>query len=58
MTQDEKEMEHRMTFHKFLREHASLSPSRKGLVPIAWIVTLCWFSSGSGRGGYRQLDIR
>ena len=50
MTQSEKEMEHRMTFHKFLREHARLSPAKKGLVPIAWIVTICWFFFGIGPG--------
>jgi len=50
MTQNDKEMKHRMTFHKFLREHASLSPAKKGLVPIAWIVTVCWFFFGIGPG--------
>ncbi|MCP5416825.1 MAG: sodium:solute symporter family protein [Chromatiaceae bacterium] len=50
MTQNEKEMEHRMIFHKFLREHASLSPNKKGWVPVAWIITLCWFFFGIGPG--------
>ncbi|HXK58033.1 MAG TPA: sodium:solute symporter family protein, partial [Gammaproteobacteria bacterium] len=48
--QNEKEMEHRMIFHKFLQEHASLSPGKKGLIPIAWIVTICWFFFGIGPG--------
>ncbi|OUD15418.1 sodium:solute symporter family protein [Thioflexithrix psekupsensis] len=50
LTQDSKELEHRMTFHRFLREHASLPESKKGLVPIAWIITLAWFFFGIGPG--------
>ena len=50
VTQKKAEMEHRMTFHNFLREHASLSPAKKGLVPVAWIVTLVWFFFGIGPG--------
>ena len=29
-----------MKFHSFLREHAALPAAKKGLVPIAWIITL------------------
>jgi solute:Na+ symporter, SSS family len=50
LTQDPKDLEHRMTFHRFLREHASLPESKKGLVPIAWIITLAWFFFGIGPG--------
>jgi len=50
VTQKKAELEHRMTFHNFLREHASLSPAKKGLVPVAWIVTLVWFFFGIGPG--------
>ena len=50
VTQKKAEMEHRMTFHNFLHEHASLSPAKKGLVPVAWIVTLVWFFFGIGPG--------
>ena len=50
VTQKKEEMQHRMTFHNFLREHASLSAGKKGLVPIAWIVTLVWFFFGIGPG--------
>jgi Na+/proline symporter len=50
MTQNDAEREHRMTFHNFLREHASLSESKKGLVPVAWIITLVWFFFGIGPG--------
>ncbi len=50
MTQNDDDMEHRMTFHNFLREHATLSPEKKGLVPVAWIITLLWFLIGIGPG--------
>ncbi len=50
MTQNDDDMEHRMTFHNFLREHATLSPEKKGLVPVAWIITLVWFIFGIGPG--------
>ena len=57
MTQNEGEMSHRMKYHNFLREHASLSPEKKGLVPIAWIVTLAWFFFGIGPGAVIGNDI-
>ncbi len=50
VTQDSKALAHRMTYHNFLREHASLSASKRGLVPVAWIVTLAWFFFGIGPG--------
>ena len=50
MTQNPEAREHRMQFHNFLREHASLSESKRGLVPIAWIITLVWFFFGIGPG--------
>ena len=49
-TQDKKAWEHRMTYHRFLNEHASLSPGKRGLVPVAWIVTLAWFFFAIGPG--------
>jgi Na+/proline symporter len=48
MTQNKADMEHRMTFHNFLREHASLSAAKKKLAPIAWIIVLVWFFFGIG----------
>ena len=39
-----------MTFHSFLREHASLPEEKRSLVPIAWIITLAWFFFGIGPG--------
>jgi len=50
MTQNEGETQHRMKFHSFLREHASLPAAKKGLVPVAWIITLVWFFFGIGPG--------
>jgi len=50
MTQNRSDMEHKMTFHNFLREHASLSPAKKKLVPMAWIIVLVWFFFGIGPG--------
>ena len=50
LTQDSSEREHRMVFHNFLRDHASLPAEKKGLVPLAWIVTLVWFFFGIGPG--------
>ena len=50
MTQNREDLEHRLTFHTFLREHASLPDSKKGLIPIAWIITLVWFFFGIGPG--------
>jgi len=50
MTQNEADREHRMKYHGFLREHATLPDSKKGLVPVAWIITLVWFFFGIGPG--------
>jgi SSS family solute:Na+ symporter len=49
-TQNERDMQHRMTYHNFLREHATLPEAKKSLVPIAWIITLVWFFFGIGPG--------
>ena len=50
VTQNRDALEHRMTFHNFLREHATLPAAKKGLVPVAWILTLVWFFFGIGPG--------
>ncbi len=49
-TQNDGDLKHRMEFHNFLREHASLPASKKGLVPAAWIIVLVWFFFGIGPG--------
>lgn len=50
MTQNRADMEHKMKFHDFLREHAALPEDKRALVPIAWIITLVWFFFGIGPG--------
>jgi Na+/proline symporter len=50
MTQNKADTEHRMTFHSYLREHASLPADKKKLVPTAWIIVLVWFFFGIGPG--------
>ncbi len=50
VTQNQADMEHKMKFHSFLREHAALPDSKKGLIPVAWIITLVWFFFGIGPG--------
>ncbi|MBT4046022.1 MAG: hypothetical protein HOF11_21160, partial [Rhodospirillaceae bacterium] len=50
MTQDEAGRSHRMIYHNFLREHASLSADKRKLVPMAWIITLAWLFFGVGPG--------
>jgi len=49
-TQNSESMSHRMKYHNFLREHASLSVDKKKLVPIAWAITLAWLFFGVGPG--------
>jgi len=49
-TQDKEENAHKAKYHEFLKEHASLSSSKQGLKPIAWIITLVWFVFGIGPG--------
>ena len=57
MTQDESARAHRMKYHNFLRDHASLSPEKRSLVPVAWIVTLAWMFFGIGPGAVIGNDI-
>jgi Na+/proline symporter len=49
-TQNKADHDHKMTFHSFLREHASLPADKKKLVPTAWIIVLVWFFFGIGPG--------
>jgi solute:Na+ symporter, SSS family len=57
LTQDERQTAHRMKYHNFLREHATLGPDKKKLIPIAWVVTLAWFFFGIGPGAVIGNDI-
>ena len=49
-TQNKADMDHKMKFHSFLREHASLSIEKRRLIPTAVIITLLWFFFGIGPG--------
>lgn len=57
MTQSGQAHAHRMKYHNFLREHASLPQAKKHLVPVAWVVTLAWFFFGIGPGAVIGNDI-
>ncbi|MYD77908.1 MAG: sodium:solute symporter family protein [Gammaproteobacteria bacterium] len=50
MTQNREEHEHKMKYHNFLAEHATLPASKRGMIPVAWIITLVWFFFGIGPG--------
>jgi len=50
VTQNADDMKHKMKFHKFLADHASLSAEKRKLIPTAWIITLVWFFFGIGPG--------
>ena len=50
MTQNSADRSHKMKYHNFLAEHAALPDSKRGLVPMAWIITLVWFFFGIGPG--------
>ncbi len=49
-TQNPEEKAHKMKYHEFLKEHAGLPQEKKGLVPVAWIITLLWFFFAIGPG--------
>ncbi len=50
VTQSPQDREHRMSYHRFIKEHASVPFSKRGLIPIAWIVALVWFCFAIGPG--------
>ena len=57
MTQDKNDLAHRMKYHNFLREHASLPAEKANLKPVAWIITLAWMFFGIGPGAVIGNDI-
>ena len=57
LTQNSNDLAHRMTYHNFLREHASLPASKKGLIPVAWAITIAWMFFGIGPGAVIGNDI-
>ena len=59
MTQNRELLEHRMTYHRFLKEHAGLPEEKRGLIPdrladYAYLVLLRY----RPRRGSRELDLR
>jgi len=57
VTQNRTDRIHKMKFHNFLKEHATLPASKRGLVPVAWIIALVWFFFGIGPGAVIGNDI-
>ncbi len=57
LTQDEGASRRREKFHAFLTEYAALSEEKRGLVPVAWVVTLAWLFFGIGPGAVVGNDI-
>ncbi len=49
-TQDSATFKHRQSYHLFLKQHASLPTHKKGLIPVAWTITLVWFFFAVGPG--------
>ena len=48
-TQPEKEeMDRRMSYHTFIRQHASLPEEKRPLIKVGWIITLVWFMFAIG----------
>ena len=45
---ESQEMKRRQSFHDFIRKHASLSPEKRHLIKIGWIITLVWFMFAIG----------
>jgi Na+/proline symporter len=50
LTQNKQEMARKLLFHRFLREHASLSPEKRKFIPVAVVLTLAWFFFAIGPG--------
>ena len=43
-------LQHRLSYHRFLSDHAGLPAAKKHLVPLAWVITLVWFFFAIGPG--------
>lgn len=50
LTQNPADREHRMGFHRFLREHAALPARKRRWVPWAWLAVLAWCYLAIGPG--------
>ncbi len=50
VTQNKADLDHKMLFHGFLREHAGLPENKRHLAPRAWALALIWFLFAIGPG--------
>jgi Na+/proline symporter len=57
MTQNAQARAHRDSYHQFLKDHTSLTPSKRGLIPVAWAITIAWMFFGIGPGAVIGNDI-
>ena len=48
LTKDDRER--KLEFHRLLRARAALSPKKRRLVPLAWMLTILWFVFAIGPG--------
>ena len=57
LTQRHDERRHRMTYHRFLAQHAAMAPEKRALRPVAWSLTLIWVFFAIGPGAVIGNDI-
>jgi Na+/proline symporter len=50
MTQNKEDMDHKMTYHSYLKETCGLPARLQGLKPVAWIIVIVWFIFAIGPG--------
>ncbi len=50
VTQNKEDYEHRMTVHRFLREHAALPQEKRHLIPIGFTIVIGWWIFAFGPG--------
>ncbi len=50
MTQNKEDMEHKMKYHRYLKETCGLPARLQGLKPMAWIIVIVWFIFAIGPG--------
>ena len=49
-TQNAEDLRHRQSYQELFRTHATVSEENRGLIPLAWIVTILWFFFAVGPG--------
>jgi solute:Na+ symporter, SSS family len=57
MTQNAEAKRHRESYHSFLSDHSALPASKKGLIPVAYLITAFWFFFGIGPGAVIGNDL-